>query len=708
MNSLDFLFELYTEEIPASYQVKAIGYIRENLPKALDENKIERRSFEVGGTCRRVFIYIASLAEFQKTWEEEVKGPPKRFCQTESGGSTPQLTGFAKKVGVPPEQVRFKKDSQAEYSYVVRKQGGVSSLKILGAILPGLFLNIPFPKSMRWGDKKILYARPILHYFCCYLSENRSFSKENPFWLNVPASCEITLDHITREKVSVANAHDYFASLKKNQIIVREEERLAFLKESLASQAKKEDLELALDEGLLNEVNFLVEKPRVLTGTFSESFLALPDLVIISEMQEHQKYFPLRKKTGGLANRFLIVANVHSHKKSVLQTICKNNQKVLASRLKDGAFFFEEDRKRSLFDHVGGLKNVIHQEKTGSMFDKKERMKRLAEIILKTSSLKTNANTNYERACDLAKADLTTHLVYEFDHLQGEIGAIYAKLDAEEDNICSAIREHYLPRFQGDDHPTSPLGILISLSDKLDNLICSFLMGKKPTATQDPLGVRRQTIHTIETILKNKISFSVPTFLDAALKVYEKIVQKQALPARKIATDIWIFFRARFAAIFEKEGFDKKLVQASLSTKDHDICRLYSKMSALRALKNDDSFTDLILIFKRMDNILQDYLQKNKLSGLKEKVNEDKLFQKEERSLYELGTRLESMLTSKKSEKYYENIFSELARSGNIVDSFFDHIMVMHEDKYVQMNRLALLNYVTSPIKELFNLDILK
>ena len=486
-------------------------------------------------------------------------------------------------------------------------------------------------------------------------------------------------------------------------------------------------------------------------GSFSKDFLKLPDIVTITEMQEHQRYFPLenikskdaKNKGNKLANQFLIVFEARMNLKrsdQSIQNIRSGNERVLASRLSDGMFFFNEDRKKTLFECVEQLKNITYQEGLGNIFDKKERLKQVTALLIEHSYLnlahfgyQKEYQEDLERACDLAKADLTTNLVYEFDSLQGKIGSIYAHLDGEKPEVCQAIYEHYLPRYQGDEYPKSYMGIIISLADKFDHLICSFLMGREPTATHDPLGIRRQTIYIIEIIIQNKITLKVLTFLEAVFQVYMRLFDqskernKLDISSKELQEKIWNFFRGRFATIFEKKGFDKKLIRASLFTQDDNIGELYFKLLALTNLQKAQEFSDIMLVFKRMNNIVEGYLEKNphfSEKTLNDQVNENLLQQEEEKNLYSFAKKLKNLIQEtsshhnkknqngnnkeKNTQKIYESIFSSLAGSKKIVDSFFDHVMVMHEDEKIKMNRLALLQYITTPVKILFNLKNLQ
>ena len=467
--------------------------------------------------------------------------------------------------------------------------------------------------------------------------------------------------------------------------------------------AEEENLNIIINTSVLKEVNFLVETPYVIVGEFKTDFLRLPDILIITEMEHHQRYFPLRRKDGSLSEKFLFVANIKNDNPVTLQNIKLGNERVLASRLSDGSFFYDEDRKQSLFLYVDNLKKIVYQANMGSMFDKKERLKTLATLFVKSTGYATDSLFDINRACDLVKADLTTNLVGEFDELQGEIGAIYAQLDQEPLSISTAIKEHYLPRFQGDLFPSTALGVVLSFVDKFDNIMAAFLLGKEPTSSQDPLAIRRQALYAIEILIQNRISLPLKDFLQEAILIYTSNDIALDIPSK-----IWEFLRIRFITIFDKQGFDKKLINASLYTDNQDIYDISLKLVALKDIQHNEDFTNIMISFNRMYNIINDFCKKKHLSlNTLAVIPNIRLFEKEqETALWQFSQDLQAI--PKNVEFFYEALFMKIASSKLIIDNFFNEVMVMCDDETIRLNRLQLLYACVSPIQVVFNLELLK
>ncbi|MES0491884.1 MAG: glycine--tRNA ligase subunit beta [Leptospirales bacterium] len=711
-NSDSYLFELYTEEIPAFYQIQAVEDWEEKVAGLADEYLLTYKKIQVGATPRRIFVLIDSLEEKQSTKKNKLKGPPKAIC-FKDGSASPALKGFSQKAGVEVDAVGFEEQGGKEYATVEIEEGGEPVENILPGIFEKLIQEQKFPKTMRWGNLELRYARPILSYYSQYGNKKTNFS--GGIWDIIPASDSLTgLFYTENNSLPLTNAGDYINTMKDAGVLVdptvREEQIVKLLKKNAGSKTP------IISSSLLKEVNFLVENPHVIQCKFEEEILELPDILILSEMEEHQRYFALRESNGSLSNEFLVVVN-GERQKDADKNIGLGNERVLRARLSDGAYFFHEDRKTSLGDRVKDLDGIVFQQKMGTMTDKKERLKAIASTFIAFSGFGKNLKENIiTRAGDLAKVDLTTLLVYEFDHLQGEIGAIYARLDGEDELVVNAIREHYLPKNQDDDYPESELGIVFSIAEKIDNLVSGFICGKAPKATQDPLGLRRQTLYLIEIFIQNKIHLSFRSWLQELLKIYDTGKEEFAAP-------VWDFVCGRIATIFEKEGFDKKLIQAGIQTESDDLYDIYMKMSALRHLKEDENFNLLMVAFRRMNNIVNDYFTKNKDASEAQKGEMDEirsgninsaLFKtEEEKKLYECSEELSRKLAAnldggEKTTEQYEAIFQYLAAMKGDVDIFFDKVMVMDEDTTVRNNRLSLLHKMVSNVKKLMDVSRLQ
>jgi glycyl-tRNA synthetase beta chain len=572
---------------------------------------------------------------------------------------------------------------------------------VLPALIHDLVAGVKFPRSMHWADLTNVYARPIAGYFTKYGTKELVFGENellNTILSSIPFRPVRGHSILDVKPIVVDSSDQYVKALASHSIIVDTAERKKTIAKLLEDAASNENLTLIENDALLDEVNFLVERPGVVAGSFSADYLRLPDGVILSEMNQHQRYFGLRDKNGKLSNKFLIVANANTTNPTAQTNIRTGNERVLRARLSDGAFFYDEDLKRPLADRVDDLKQIVFHEGLGTYREKVDRMAEFARLISGNSQ-----NTDeLLMAARLAKADLTTALVYEFDHLQGEIGSVYAAHGAVSGNIVAAIYEHYLPRFQGDALPASRLGALISLADKWDNALAAFVLGKEPTASQDPFAVRRQTLYIIQILVAQKIRLPLAQFVEQSLAVYALTKPISANETKTITEKVIQFFKGRLVTIFESEGFDKKLTRAAIFSGSDDAYDLFARASALRDIAQKDraSFDGLLAAFKRMANI-------SKEADPNAKVNAQLLETEQEKQLYQFALHLQEM-TGKTGEDllgYYNGIFAKFASGKPTVDDFFAHVMVNHEDSKIRANRLALVTYTIATVKNLLDLE---
>ncbi|MBS0619309.1 MAG: glycine--tRNA ligase subunit beta, partial [Spirochaetes bacterium] len=500
---------------------------------------------------------------------------------------------------------------------------------------------------------------------------------------------------LDKEPVVVSAATDYEKTFAAKKITVDVAARRALILDLLQTAARNEKLQLVENAALADEVNFLVERPAVVVGSFSADYLRLPDGVILSEMNQHQRYFGLRDTNGRLSNKFLIVANADTVNATAAQNIRSGNERVLRARLSDGAFFFDEDLKRPLAARVDDLKKIVFHEGLGTYREKVDRLAKFAAFFAEDSV----AAATLAEAARLCKADLTTALVFEFDHLQGEIGAVYAARAGVPAEICNAIETHYLPRFQGDSLPSSRLAAVLSLADKWDNTLAAFILGKEPTASQDPFAIRRQSLYIIQILVAQKLSLSLGGLIVESLKFYPTVEPQHATA---LQTKILQFFKARLVTIFESEGFDKKLTRAAIFSPSDDAYDLFTRASALKAIAEKDrtSFDALLTAFKRMANISD---AEKSVAPLDTKFfSEDS-----EKALYAFATRLHALVAAPANDltAHYTAVFSEFAAGRSVVDDFFNNVMVNHEDAKMRANRLALLVHTLAAVKSCIALE---
>ncbi|HNL11900.1 MAG TPA: glycine--tRNA ligase subunit beta, partial [Turneriella sp.] len=513
------LFELATEEIPAAYQKNLWLDWEKRLPQLLATTGLGHGKVSVFASARRIAFSVEAIQERAEDTTETLQGPAKNVALTADGKPTPALVGFAKKAGIEPTQVTFTESPKGAYATATVVRKGKTLREALPGLLHDLCGNYRFPRSMRWADQGNVYARPIAGYFLLYGDKQWQLDEaelKGTVLESIPFRSVRGHFILDTAPLQVPAASAYASTLHGHGIVADPRVRRAGIAQLLTEAASAEGLSLIANDSLLDEVNFLVERPSIVVGSFSEDYLRLPDGVILSEMNQHQRYFGLRDKQGKLSNRFLIVANADTKNPAAVQNIRSGNERVLRARLSDGAFFYDEDLKRSLADRVDDLKQIVFHEGLGTYLEKVRRIGELAAIF---GGDKAELKQLTE-AARLIKADLTTQLVYEFDHLQGEIGAVYAARNGVNPETCTAIHEHYLPRFQGDALPSTRLGTLLSLADKWDNTVAAFLLGKEPTASQDPFAIRRQSLYIIQMLVAQKIRLSLSDLLKESIRIY--------------------------------------------------------------------------------------------------------------------------------------------------------------------------------------------
>ncbi len=691
------LFELATEEIPAAYQKNLFADWEKRLPQLLKSTALSYKEVKIFATARRIAFTVAGIAERGEDVTETLQGPAQSVAIGPDGKPSPALIGFAKKAGIAPEKIEFKDAGKGAYATATVTRTGKSLREVLPKLLHDLVSGYRFPRSMRWGDLPTVYARPIAGYYLKY---------GNTEWdLDATALKDTVLEFVPKrpvrghfildkEAIPLKAASAYAETLATHQIYVEPRTRREKILGLLRDAAAKEKLALVENSALLDEVNYLVERPGIVVGSFSADNLRLPDGVILSEMNQHQRYFGLRTSDGKLSNTFLVVTNADISGAAAVKNIREGNERVLRSRLSDGAFFYDEDLKRPLIERVDDLKQIVFHEGLGTYREKVDRIAAFAGLF----GGKTVPAATLQEAARLIKADLTTALVFEFDHLQGEIGAVYAKRGGVADDICTAIHEHYLPRFQGDDLPKTRLGALMSLADKWDNMLAAFVLGKEPTASADPFAIRRQSLYVIQILVAEKISLSLESLISASLKIYTEYRKLSEAEIKENTAKILQFLKARLVTIFEGEGFDKKLTRAAIFSGSDDAYDLFTRASALKSIAEKDraGFDALLTAFKRMANIASE--AKDAL-----KVDTGLFAEPEEKTLFEFAARLHALV--EKPARDYGAIFAEFAAGKPTVDAFFNKVMVNHEDAKIRNNRLALLNHTLSAVRNLIALE---
>ena len=678
------LLEIGVEELPSRFGQTTLDQIENNLSKLLKEERVNFDNIDKYATPRRLTFVIKNLADKASDLEEEVKGPAKKIAVDEEGNFTKPALGFMKSKGLDPENVYFKQVGNAEYLFGTIKQSGKETAEILKNIIPTAIKNVTFPKAMRWGGKNMRFARPI-RWMVALLNDNvLDVNLEG-----IKAS-NVTKGHrfLGERGFEVNSVEDYFEKLEKNYIILDQHKRKAMIKEQAIEVANSLGGEVELDDDLLEEITFLVEYPTAFYGEFEEDYVKLPKEVVTTPMKEHQRYFPV-SKDGKLLPYFIAVRNGDSHRIDIVKA---GNEKVLKARLADALFFYKEDTKKPLESFVDKLQTVVFQAKLGTVYDKSLRIDKLSQTILNELNMSESAK-NTQRAAKLCKADLVTNMVFEFTELQGIMGRDYAKVGGENEEVCQAIFEHYLPRYAGDILPETNAGIALSIADKLDSIAGFFAIGIKPSGSQDPYALRRQALGILSILLDKKLSVNLNNLINAALDNYSNLEFNK----EEVASQIVEFFVERVKNLFKDLGIRYDVIDAVLNNNLNDISDIHTRALELNRWLQKDELVEMLTAFNRVSTLAQ--------KATTDIVKEELLKEDAEIKLYngfkEIKSNVESLLVDKK----YNQALDAFATLRPLVDNLFDNVMVMDKDESVKENRLGLLKQIYSTMLTICDLS---
>jgi len=672
----ELLLEIGTEEIPAGFIPRALTGMEEMLRREMEQRRVGCGAVRVMGTPRRLTL-CAELEGQQLPLQSERIGPPKAVAFDAHGKPTKAALGFAQKEGVSLEALEIMQTEKGEYLCVRKQEEGRQTREVLSEVLPRLIAAIPFAKSMRWADFDLRFARPI-HWILAVFD-----GSVVPFSLGPVQSDSLTRGHrfLQPEPFTVTGSADYLEGLRRTFVIVDPEERKELILREVheaALQAGGVPLE---DAERLEEITYLVEYPVAVNGSFDREYLKLPREVLITAMQHHQRYVPVVAKNGKLLPSFVAVSNT---KASAMDVVKKGNERVLRARLADAQFFFQEDQKVSLEKRVEKLKGVTFQAKLGTSFEKVMRIQELATRL--AADLAPEEKKVAARGALLCKADLVTEMVGEFPQLQGVMGREYALLSGEDPVVAQAIFEHYLPRFAGDELPASPAGAMVSIADKIDTVVGCFGVGLIPTGTSDPFALRRQTLGVINIILGKGYRCSLRRIIEMALGLLREKITRSA---EELQADCLAFFRGRFIGLMSAQGHPLDVVEAVLADTIDDLVDARSRVEAVDRFRDTTDFTPVAIAFKRVGNILKGV---GSVTG----VDPARFETAEERALHTKYQAIERKFSAAIKAMDYEKALTELATLRLPVDEFFDHCMVMAEDKKVRANRLALLGEIAA------------
>ena len=680
----DLLFEIGAEEIPAGFMPNILGQLKTLAETKLNDAHLPFESIATYGTPRRLALIVKGLADTSAEISERHKGPSASIAYDADGNPTKAAIGFARGKGLDVADLVV----EDGYIYAETKTAGVPAKDIVTDMLPQLITGLNFPKSMHWGNLDAKFVRPV-RWLVALLDE-----EVIPVEFATVKSGNVTRGHrfLGADEITIKNAASYVDTLKENFVMVDQDARRELISKQLHDIAASKNASIVWDDDLLEEINYLVEWPTALCGGFEESYLALPDAAIITPMKDHQRYFPLVDQDGKLLPMFLTVRNGSDHSIEVVQA---GNERVLRARLDDAKFFFNEDRKKPLIDRQDGLTKIVFQEGLGNLADKTERLLTLGRVFSEECELHEDARVVLERATELAKTDLTTGMVTEFTELQGVMGKEYALLDGESPEVAEAIFEQYLPRFAGDVLPQTEAGKVLSIIDKIDNIVATFSRGLIPTGSQDPYALRRQTIGILNILLNSEWNISLRPIIVESMNLLNVPADKQD----ELLGQVEEFITLRLKNIFLDREVPHHVIDLLLSNNELSVADAEGLVKALLANRIDEN-VELVQAFTRMYNLVKDVTYTG--------VDESLLKEDAERALYEAATKASEASIDAWDNNDYDAVVAVPATLVPAINTFFEDVMVMDKDEAIKANRLQLVRLVYSVMAIIGDISALK
>ena len=655
---MNFLFELGLEELPARYVDITSNELKNKVVDKLVSNKISFDSIENFSTPRRLSFIITNLCEKQEDITEEKFGP-KLEIAIKDGMPTKALLGFLATNGLAENEYEIVETERGAYTKITKHTKGRETKEILCEILDTSIRQLEFEKAMKWSDKQFRFVRPIKWIVAMLDDKVINFSFENIKASNITRGMRV----FASQKILIDKIENYEKLLFENYVVIRRDKREKMLLESIEKNCNKDTEKVVISKKLLDEVVNLVEYPYAIKGDFDEKYLKLPEELITITMETHQRYFPVRTNDGKLTNHFVVIRNGIDYSSKVKL----GNEKVIEPRLADSKFFFDEDLKCNMNDWIEKLKNITFQKDMGTIYDKVQRAKKIAKYL--------GADDNTMRAIELCKADLVSNVINEkeFTGLQGMMGEIYALNSGENSKVATAIREHYMPRFQTDTLPSSIEGSISAIADKLDTGMGAFCVGLKPTGSKDPYAIRRAIQGMVSIALNEKLDIN---YEDLSAKAYEIFSSDKKVLSENVLSDFNNFVCQRLENVLQ-EFYSKELISYIIGI-EKNFKNIIEKLDKLKTIENTDDFNGLITILKRMKNIVKD----NKCID----VNENLFTDEYEKAMFNLYIKLK--------DKSFSDIVDILTTNSSIINSYFDNVKINVSDEDIRNNRLALLSNI--------------
>lgn len=686
--SADFLVELGTEELPPKALKNLMNSFAESIEAQLREVELSFTAVKAYAAPRRLAVLVEGLAAQTPSKDLVVWGPPAAIA-FKDGEPTKAALAFAEKNGIAPSELTAESDGKAEKLVARITTQGQAVQGLLGGIVNQALAQLPIAKRMRWGAKRAEFVRPAHWLVMLYGSDLIDAEV-----LGIKASRESRGHRFhANHPVAIASASSYAETLRSDGHVEADfAARQALIVEQVNAKAKEIGGKAVISDDLLDEVTSLVEWPQALRGQFEERFLAVPAEALIASMKEHQKYFHVVNNEGKLLNYFITVANIVSKNPAA---IIDGNERVIRPRLSDAAFFFETDKKTTLESLRERLKNIVFQAQLGTVYEKTERVAKLAAHIAGL----TQANADWaERAGLLCKSDLVTNMVGEFDDMQGIAGFYYAQNDGEANEVALAMNEQYMPRFAGDVLPSSTTGTLVALADRLDTLTGIFGIGQLPTGSKDPFALRRASIAVLRLLIEKNLPLDLRELLTLATAQHTRLTtQNDALVEQVLG-----YMLDRFRNFYEDENIPAEVFQAVAAKNLSQPLDIHQRVLAVNSFAKLPEAAALAAANKRVSNILS----KNAVTeGLS--INPSLLSDEAEKTLAAAISEKQAIVAPLFAAHSYTQALTALADLQAPVDEFFDKVMVMCEDVATQQNRLALLQALRALFLEVADISLL-
>jgi glycyl-tRNA synthetase beta chain len=663
----ELLLELYSEEIPPQLQIGARNQLKQFIEKSFEEESIKYKEILIYSSPTRLTLVAEGLAEKIKIESKEIKGP-------KVGSPEQILQGFIKAKNISQSDLIEKETEKGKFYFIKTAPKNILVEELLVSMLPKALALISWKKSMKWSDHSLMWGRPLRSIFALFSSKKIEFQFDH-----LESVDEIIIEQdLDLKSKKVKNFKDYNSLLRSNNIVLDHNEREEIILKKINSTSKSKDYKEILNSKLLEEVVNIVEDPNVLLVNFNKEYLKIPQEIIISTLEKHQRYFPIFDSRGRLTNNFFVVANKKDEKKF----ISIGNKKVVEARLADAKFFWDKDRSKNLIKQIANLKTVTFYEKLGTIYDKTQRLRKLAAM------LSDDLNLNKEKiqiAASVSKSDLCSDLVGEYPELQGVMGKYFALSQGFEEDVANSISDHYLPTGLTSELPKKPFSYSISIVDKIDTLVGFFVIDEKPTSSKDPFALRRAAIGLLRIIIENKLVFKLRDLISYSIRLYGE--QGVEIKNEKTEQEVLDFIKERMRNVLKLKNIKPDIIEASISSHAGDnFLDLYKKTLLINKYKNKGIGLNAISSYKRASNIL-DKSGKG-ITGRPDAV----LFRKdEEKILHEKINEIRKAFTVKDDNKDYESLLIKLSDTKESTDNFFDNVVVNDENQDIKNNRLELL-----------------